>query len=63
MIKELEHLSCEDRMRELGMLSLEQRRVQIDLIAPSGTLKQLQEMWKVTFYKDIFDRTRGMVLS
>lgn len=27
IIRELEHLSYEDRMRELGLLSLEQRRV------------------------------------
>lgn len=65
MIKELEHLSYEDRVREFEMFSLEHRSVQSDLVAPSGTLRQLQpqEMWRVTFCKGIFDRTMGMALG
>lgn len=31
MIKELEHLSCEVRLRELGFCSLEKRRLRDDM--------------------------------
>ena len=39
MIQELEHLSCEDRLRELEFFSLEKRRLWVDLIAAFQYLK------------------------
>jgi len=59
MIRELEHLPCEERLRELGLFSLENRRLQRDLIGAFQYLKGgLQESWKGFFTRARSDRTR-----
>jgi len=60
MIPGMEHLSYDDRLRELGLLSLEKRRLQGDLIAafqyPKGTYKKAGEGLLTRAFSD---RTRG----
>jgi len=39
MIKWLEYLSCEERLRELGLFSLEKKRLQEDITVAFQNLK------------------------
>ncbi|KAK4823929.1 hypothetical protein QYF61_008315 [Mycteria americana] len=60
MIKGLEHLPYEDRLRELGLFSLEKRRLQGDLVAAFQYLKEAyKKAGEGLFTRACSDSTRG----
>ncbi|GAB0185751.1 mitochondrial enolase superfamily member 1 [Grus japonensis] len=60
LIRGMEHLSCEDRLRELGLFSLEKRRLQEDLIAAFQYLKEAyRKDGEGLFIRECSDRTKG----
>jgi len=64
MIRGLEHLPYKDRLRELGLFSLEKRRLQDDLIADFHYLKGAYKQERSQVFERVDNsRTRGMVLS
>ena len=64
MIRGLEPLSYEERLRELGLYSLEKRRLQGDLIVAFQYLKEAyKQEGERLFMRVDTDRTRGNGLS
>ena len=64
MIRGMEHFSYEDRLRQLGLFSLEERMLQGHLTAAFQYLKRAHEKdGDSLFNKACCNRTRDMVLN
>jgi len=59
MIRGLEHLCYEDRLRELGLLSLEKRRLRGDLRAAASAWRGYRKGGEGLLTRGCSDRTRG----
>jgi len=60
IIRGLEHLSCEERLRELGLFSLEKGRLQGDYVAAFRYLKgACKKHWDRLFSRACCNRTRS----
>jgi len=59
MIRGLEDLSYKQRLRELGLFSLEKRRLQGDIIVAFQYLKRVYKQGERLFTRVDNDRTRG----
>jgi len=64
MVRGMEHLSCEERLRELRLFSLEKRRLQGDLIVVLPYIKgACKKAGERLFTKISSDKTRGKGLK
>lgn len=64
MMRGLEYLSSEERLRELGLLSVEKRRLQGDLIATIQYLRELISRMVIDIFCGLIsDGTRGNILK
>ena len=64
MVRGLEHFPLENRLRELGLFSLEKRRLWKNLIVAFQILKMVyRKDGERVFTRLCGDRTRGMVLN
>ena len=60
MLRGLEHLSYEERLRKLGLFSLEKRKLWGDLMVAFQYLKgAYKQEWEQLFTRVDSDRTRG----